>query len=236
MSADPIVDRKLSLRPECLSSAAATRFDLAIIEAAMLYPGTDKVDTASRMRAMRSAAVALMRDAGGALNLTVDPGLFAFAADSMPLELIQEESKKPFVHGVICGFVLAETLGKIQLKFDNATIGSSIRAAEKTFWPHWRVNEKTINNYIWPKFKPVAHLWASFWMRRKAEEDMCFPCHFESISQFLSEAEGFRVMGETMRPARSKSSILDAAKMIRLPFDLSPARLEFERLNDTLDG
>ena len=235
MIGDGLQNGKLDLPLDCLFEATATRLHLAVIEAVMLWPD----DAPARTRAFHSEAVEFLRrgpdeaDAGFLIREDlrgVDFGFdaFKFAAAAPPIGDVIAEAREPYMHGVIAGFVLDQTVGKVALQRQDARVADSIQAAEKAFWPSWRVMVKTINNSIWPRYRCVSHLWAAHWRRASERQDASFPCGRADIATFLSTADAFRKLGESCRTYKSPRPLLVPSETIRAPFPLSTVDLKFE--------
>jgi hypothetical protein len=236
MIGDGLQNGKLDLPLDCLFEATATRLHLAVIQAVMLWPN----DAPSRTRALHSEAVEFLRrgpneaDAGFLARedlrcIDFDFEAFEFAAAATPIRDIIAQAREPYVHGMIAGFVLDQTVGKVALQRKDARVADSIQAAEKAFWPKWRVMAKTINNSTWPQYRRVSHLWAAHWRRASEHEDASFPCGRADIGAFLSTADAFRKLGEACRTYKSPRPLLAPREAIRAPFPLPKvADLKFE--------
>ena len=168
--------------------------------------------------------------------------LLEFAARATPLESLQAAkgmkgaAAEPYLHGIISGFILHETLGKVVLGRKDASIGRSAKIASEKFSnkeasnhldKRVRISISTINNTIWPLYKPVAHLWAAHYSRRLETHDLDWPCNVSRISEFFSTAEAYRHLAETMGAFKSPSVLLVPGIAVRLPFPLAKAELSF---------
>ncbi len=214
----------LALRVECLDPKEASPLDIAAIGAPMLWPS----DETARGRALHAFAVDFMRRnrdwQDGELGF--DP--FDFAAAATPLPEMSRAAENPFVYGFIAGSVLLETVSKIGLRLEDASIGTSIETVSNRFWPKWRVLPKTINNKVWPEYKCVSHFWAAYIFDTIKREDTVFPCHYTKIADFLSIAEAFRDFGETLRAHKAPQPILPVGGAMRLPFEVTKAKIAFQ--------
>lgn len=184
-----------------------SRFDVALIEGVMLWPGEDDED--QRRQAFERSVVEIVRPPGfGALPETAGGDLFALADAAYPLPAIQAWAVKPFLHGVFAGNVLHNVLDLIACDPGNASLGKAIEMAipgarqlsSSTF--KCTIAISTFNNTIWPKYRCVAHLWAAYYARAMVDNHV-FPCVVDDIPAFLADAETYRALGKSQRTKRS---------------------------------
>lgn len=110
-----------------------------------------------------------------------------------------------------------------------------IKAAVETFKKNssggfLRITPGSFNNEIWPKFKSAAHFWAaSVAINTLDNIGGAFPCRPDELGRFLSDAEAYRIAGETTRTKQAATTILDPGVTIRLPdaLKISPSELVF---------
>lgn len=222
MSGHGLKGNVLDLDSDCLS--APSRLHVAIVEAVMLWP----TDASARETALQTSTVEFLRLNRSLRDADLGFDQFELGAGAQPIKEMAEPAKSPFVYGIISGYVLAETVGKIRLDLPQASIGHSIEIASKTFWPRWRVSVKTINNSIWPGYKSVSPLWAAYWMRVTRGAALAFPCTNLELSEFLAEADAYRRLGESLRTFKAPAPLLAADTAVRTPFELPSVSLGFE--------
>ena len=216
----PSTRPQLHLTTMCLSPATATRQHLAAIEAVMLWPDDEKL----RASGFHAADAQFLLENRALLLARQDVDWLRYLADAPRIGDIHV--RDPYAHGVIAGYILHDTVGKIILGLEDASIGKSIATCSQGFWRRFRVSEKTINNVVWPRYKPVAHFWAAYFSNYLAG-DTVWPCDVSKISQFLAEAEAYREFGETLKPFKSRHGVIPPDIAVRLPFAIEKARLEF---------
>lgn len=193
----------------------------------MIWPS----DRSRREQLVTTAAVTDMRTAFS--NVDVPAQWFELAAEAKPLSDVRSSASAPFVRGLIAGHILIETLGHVQLDLP-FSMSAAVRLAIKPFCyktREWKLTAKTVENYVWPTFRPVAHFWAASIDRIKSGEDSKFPCSYRKLADYLSFAEGYRVLGESSSTFKSRNNILRAEESARLPpaieRQIVPAALEF---------
>jgi hypothetical protein len=198
------------------SLANATRLDLAIVEAMMLWPD----DEDARAAATATATVAFYRATKPALTPEETENLIAMAADALPLGVIHNEVRRSlFVSGTIAGQILIHAIGKRSLDMP-VTMDEAIKQAIKPFHgkkSEWKFSPQTINNKVWPTYRPVAHYWAAA-ISRSGKRDGAFPCELRNFAEFLAEAEAYRRLGEATRlTTKSPKTVLLPSESVLLP-------------------
>jgi hypothetical protein len=227
VSGSGLLGDKLDLDSRCLHQPH--RLDLAIIEAVMVWPD----DANARSRAIQTSKVEFLRENINYRNHWSEineVSLFEFVAGAEPIENIHAEVKKHFVRGYASGFILRETIARIQIGAPDATIGASISKMSEIYrrkkdGSGWPLDKKTINNTIWPKYKPVSHFWAAAINYKLQHRSEPFPCEKSRLAQFLEEAEAWRTLGASLRTAKASGPILQGVKSITVPFSLPRGRL-----------
>jgi hypothetical protein len=225
----------LDLRPDCLNKPS--RLDLARIEVVMLWPQ----DETQRARALEAAAVQSLGEMVEQLGADETPvaitvsdlkALTRRILGAPRLTALQQEVRRPFTRGLVAGLLLYEVVGWASLNPAIAGLGRvKAHIVKRRIFP--RVSVKTIDNIIWPSFKPVAHLWAAYQSIRLSTRDVAFPCRIRDLQEFLSTAESFRQAGERLKPKQARETILDPNKTWRPPSTIVvPAiDLDFERVD-----
>jgi hypothetical protein len=204
-------NQTLALRRDCLGDT--TRLDLAVVEAHMLWPDDER----ARQRSIETATVQFGLSISSTFPQQILAGLLPIAAGAAPLPELQESAKKPFFHGILAGRILYGAVrGAIAAAADRSMnlvyddIAKSIPAAQ-------RLSRKTIENKIWPKYRPVAHFWASYVDHALAKGDSAFPCSVGRLGEFLAVAQAFRRLGETMSTPQSPTTILKHHDAVGIP-------------------
>jgi hypothetical protein len=221
----------LDLRSDVLASP--TRLDIAVIEAAMLWPD----DPEMQDNAIRSAFVELSYSIVDQLSPQQKSEVISVAREALPIRTLMAEVKKSrFIKGVIVGSVLHGILVKLSLDPENASKKSIITACIAPFQEtknsgYLRISEKTFDNDVWPRFKSVAHFWAAAFKAQKFDGGRAFPCDLANLAAFLSDAEFYRLEGERARTWKAKEPILREGDAIMLPKSLGikPSVLDFRR-------
>lgn len=219
----------LDLRADCLARAA--RIDLAIIEARMLWPH----DADKRIRYVNAVSIKL---AAGNINRvpfpTPTPTEVRELAESMlsapRVEDFTDAGKRAYTHGLVAGDILFEAVGYQDTGRENIGLGDIKSALVARLGREQHLSKKTIDNTVWPRYKPVAHLWAAHLHRSKETENTAFPCRARDLPIFLAVAEAYRRRGETIRStAKAPSTVLCPGDAVMVPraFKLPEVELNF---------
>ena len=147
--------------------------------------------------------------------------ILAFATDALPLKVIHDRVRQPFMHGCAAGLLLlrAATHASIPQHFKLSDIKHDIAGT-------FTVSVSTVDNTIWPAFRPVAHLFAAY-LVRALEGETTFPCRLVELPLFLARAEDFRSRGEAIFPPRRSDPMLRPGEALTfgVPFPLPPSDL-----------
>lgn len=215
--------RTISFREACV--AQPTLIDVALAGAEMLFPD----DPTARGECFDSAIATGLSNGDFVPGANSPPNLpFQVALNAWEPRRRDAMVELPMVHGAIAGGILADVVGAAQTG-EPISMGTAISRAARAFCykrPKWKVTPKTINNSIWPRFRPVAHFWAAYIDKRPADS---FPCSPWNLHEFLSTAEAYRLLGESSSTFKAKSTILRRDEMTRLP-DAILAQLEVRTL------
>ncbi len=205
----------LELRDDCL--AGPTRWDLAVIEAQMLWPH----DAATRSRYMSAVSTKLnvaaidrvplqkptpteVREFGEMLLTAPRIGDFTKAA------------QKAFVHGAVAGKLLHEAIGLHEIGRENAGLGGIKSMLAACLGPGRHLSQKTIDNTVWPRYRAVAHFWAAHFSEET--DSGVFPCRTRELALFLATAEAYRRLGETIRStSKSPTTVLRPGDAVMIP-------------------
>jgi hypothetical protein len=135
---------------------------------------------------------------------------------------------KVFVNGYVAGLILHNAVSAAEKHPKDAAIQATVKRISESFGLEWRLRPQTINNHIWPRYRPVAHLWAAFVF----SEDDVFPCRHPDLGTFLAKAEAYRELGENTRTRHSRSAVLRPGESAELPagLRLPVVKLRFEPL------
>jgi hypothetical protein len=223
----------IEIRLDCL--AAPLRSDLIGIESVMLWPR----DIKARTEAEQAAVVAAGLEMAKGLNWGSDAllELAGVAADAIPLREIHKWTTVtkggPFVQGLIAGEILFQSVSRSVINSPDASMKRIVADVSKKFSAIWLVKPKTIENKVWPEYRSVAHLWASYRhfsyerLAVKAASHGCpFPCSVANLSLFLAVAEEFRKLGETTKTKQAPTTVLRANESVGLPAGLCLPRIK----------
>jgi hypothetical protein len=233
---NPVID----LRSDLLQNPP-TRRDIAVLEAWMLWPDDQRL----RDAAIETSSVQFEIDIASSLSNEplVPVAAVRRAAAAVPLATVRADARPRFADGIRAGLYLREALVKLDTDPTNAFMKSGAdKIARQPLFGSMR-ERRTFENNVWPRFRPVSHLWAAaldgaFEVSRSAspgQVSAAWPCRPEGLLDFLSAAEGYRVRGETERTRQSPHNILPADQMLRLPADLTiePAALHYVLKGET---
>lgn len=152
-------------------------------------------------------------------------GGLANAAIARPIK--HDEIRRNWGYGLLSGLILMFLLEKkvaslgtaIQLGIDLLTKRYS-RCVMQAKFPSQNFN--TIEQRIWPRFRPSAHIWAALsgskgvvtkrpWTRLQVEK------HPGGIPGLLAEADQFRIAGENRLPTTSNKPVLRPEEVWTVP-------------------
>ena len=199
---------ELRLSANCLSHPLAS--DMAEIHAAMLWP--DNKET--RIDVVAAILVDCLLSSRNSIPEVLVPSIMNVAAKSVPLHERREQNGRSDLElrGIVAGMILNSALST------DMSMKKIIQVIARTFDRATRLGPKTIENSVWPTFKPVAHLWAAWTV---LGDEQHFPCAMAMLPTFLAWAEGFRLVGEKTKTKQSPTTILLACDMARLPCGLA---------------
>jgi hypothetical protein len=186
----------VELSKDCLTRTI--RFDLAVVEAMMLWPEDEK----ARERWLHAAMVREASALGEDLPESHARFSLQLAADTTPLKELKGIAEDRQAHGWVAGAMLhraveraavegSVNLGKIAQEVVQASAGLRRQHG-------MRLSVKTINNRIWPDYRSVAHFWAAY-VTALDEGQKAFPCSIGGLPAFLATAEAYRKAGETVQ-------------------------------------
>ena len=213
----------LDLRDDCL--AGPTRWDLAVVEAWMLWPHDPEI----RKRCIGAVSVKLQVAAIDQIPLRKPTPTEVREYGEMLLtapriEDFTEAAKKCYFHGIVAGFLLIESTGGagVDSRYKSLTDIKNALADR-----YARLSPKTITNTVWPRYRPVAHFWAAHFLETKDPEGWVFPCRMRDLALFLATAEAFRRRGEKIRSnLKSPTTVLRQGQAIMIPPALALPEVE----------
>jgi len=185
---------------------APTRFDLAKIEAVMLWPD----DEAVRARMLNSVLVALAITASNDFTREGLVDLAKHAAVAAPMADIRKDAQERFPQGLYAGKILREAVGYNDINPDRARLGVVMDKATKQFTGRSHTNSKILHNKIWPRYRRVAHFWAAH-IHIALEDRSGFPCQLADLLLFLAIAREYQRLGEAIRQPHSPTAVLAAS-------------------------
>lgn len=193
---------------------------VGVVGSAMLWP--DPADSAIRDGALQAWKVdGKIRHDAMPLPATrkEQRQLLEIVQAAGPIAPFQRAACSPFWFGVGAGFLLQAALkdnGGAKGRSNFAELKAKL--AENGFFKNSPVTVKTIDNHIWPKYRPVAALWASYTAGSAADpQEATFPCTPGTFLEFLAGAESFRKLGESTRFRQSRLTVLEPGKSVVVP-------------------
>ncbi len=205
----------LELRDDCV--AGPTRWDLAVIEARMLWPH----DPETRDSYIGAVSVKLQVAAIDQVPLRkpTPTEVREFAEMVLTAPRIGDFTKawqKAVVHGAVAGKLLHEAVGLHEIGRENAGLGGIKSMLADRLGPGRHLSQKTIDNTIWPRYRAVAHFWAAHCSEYTGSGG--FPCRTRDLALFLATAEAYRRLGETTRStSKSPTTILRPGEAVMIP-------------------
>ncbi|WP_342728866.1 hypothetical protein AAFG07_20825 [Bradyrhizobium sp. B097] len=198
---------------------APTPVDLDAIAALMLWPH----DPAQRDQSIKTSRVETGHSIQEFLAADDLRSLTTLAKDALPLALIQKQMPEPFGHGVRSGFYLQRAVASVA-RGKPETLGKMVKELA-AIEPKIR-DEKTFANTYWPRYRPVAHFWAS---AIDFADGGTLPCRAANLLEFLQRAEGYRVLGEKSSTKQAPRPILRSGETVQIDTSLKiePAILRF---------
>ena len=206
----------LDLREDCL--VAPTRWDLAVIEARMLWPHDPDI----RGRFLSAVSVKIGVSTIGRIPLQeatpptpAEVREFGEAMLSAPrVEDFTEAGNKAYFHGLVAGKILYEAVGRHDIGSENPGL-AAIKSMLTAYFD--RLSQKTIDDVVWPRYRSVAHFWAAHLTVSEEIGIAVFPCRTHDLAHFLATAEAYRRRGETTRSPQSPSPVLRPGEAVMIP-------------------
>jgi len=196
-----------------------TRFDLAKIEAIMLFPE----DEAERALVERAAAARVAVETAEKEQIHAAKGdaiaqLLRYVHEAPRLSEIVAGEKffRRHLFGRVAGIILTETLARRELH-PNAPNMGHVKKRLGAGLKNLKVSKATIDDTIWPRFACVAHLWAAYLALMETTGSDVFPCQVRHFPGFLAVAEANRIEGQNYRIKQASRPVLDAEKTWRVP-------------------
>jgi hypothetical protein len=201
-----------------------TRFDVALIEAIMLFPD----DEVWRAKTATSSFVEWVGDDASTFTQERLAMHQRLTRDALPISEVHKEINiERHVRGVITGSflhnVLVANILDLRQRSKNAIALDCLKPFKRTRerLDGFKLSLSTWNTEIWRTFRPVAHLWAASQRRAKKDGDLAFPCRADRFVEFLADAEFYRLQGEKITTARAHEPILRPGEAFALPKNLA---------------
>jgi hypothetical protein len=195
---------------ETIDVRRASRFDVALIEAIMLFPD----DEVWRAKVAISSFVEWVGDGAAEFSQEALVMLQRMTRTALPISEVHKEfMQERFDRGVITGSVLRKLIASPH-KTIKEIAGEAMREVGRHLDP------KTFHNEIRPVFRTVPHFWAAFIELAGCDPASHFPCPKARLGEFLAAGEFFRLKGESMRMPGTKIMFLRKGEAFRLPPNL----------------
>lgn len=209
-----------------------TRLHLHHLGAVMCWPGGGerfKAVLAEGRKAFRREIMlqgAELIEAGAIPVPSLSPQEFADllrTVSDQPAIDMQEGLDRVYFEGALCGLIVHVAIDRADRAGASLTLESCKRDAQTAFGkvPNgYPFDLKTLNNTVWNKYRPVAHLWAARLAMPRADNKRGFPCRGSELPLFLARAEEYLERGASLRLKQSPVTLLDKVKAWRAPPDL----------------
>ena len=216
----------LDLPTDCLT--APTRWDLAVIEARMIWPhNSDRRERYLSAVSVKVAVMAIDRVPLPKPSWTEVRDLAEAILSAPRIEDFTEAGKRAYYHGLVAGMVLDEAVGLHDIGRENTGLAGIKSAVATRLGPEQRLSQKTIDNTVWPSYRSVVHFWAAYLQRSQETDSATFPCRGRDLSLFLAVAEVYRRRGETIRSTpKSPSTVLRPGDAVMIPPALALPEVE----------
>lgn len=207
----------LDLRADCL--AEPSRWDLAVIEARMLWPHDADLRDQYLSAVSVKVAVASIDRVPIAKPTPTEVRELAEAMLSAPrVEDFTEAGAKAKRHGMVAGTILYDALGFYDIGRGNTSLGDIKRALAARLGPEEHLTEKTLDNTVWRLYRSVAHFWAGHILISRETDSRVFPCRLRDLDFFLATADACRLRGETIRSSpKSPTTVLRPGEAVMIP-------------------
>jgi hypothetical protein len=180
----------MSITVEILSdSSLPPEFDWAAVVAAAYWPG-DYQAREDFLAHIRLSYVARIIPADHAKDILLA------ATEATPFSTVQGRIKRCLYPALQAGGYFHETvaLSHLRMKYSMKRL-ADLMVSGLGGMPGAADTPRQFENHVWPTYRPVAHLWAAYLHRSMDEIDDAPPCSVKALPEFLSLAEGFRVLG-----------------------------------------
>ncbi len=219
----------LDLREDCLT--APTRWDLAVIEARMLWPH----DPDMRGRFLSAVSVKVGVSSIGRVPLQeptpptpAEVREFGEAMLSAPrVEDFTLAGEKATARGLIAGKILLEAVGAHAVGRKNVGLVNIKKRVGTSGSRLGRTTLETVDNKAWYPYRSVAHLWAAHILISKETDSSACPCRLRDLDLFLATADACRLRGETIRSApQATKPLLRPGEAVMIPPALALPEVE----------
>jgi hypothetical protein len=205
---------------------APTRLHLLTIEAMMLWPH----DAERREVALVAGSIEALREIKDQLPREELEALTDLLCVSQRVSDLRGEAERAIIDGLRAGQFLIEVIGQVRLGLNPKMelVADQVCAALGLFAD--AVSGRSFRSHVWPKYRPVAHLWAATQSLHGDANISAFPCDLGEIIDFLALAEGYRELGEQARTHQAPAPILIPGEAVMLPpeFGITPNMPAFE--------
>jgi hypothetical protein len=193
----------------CLGSP--TQLDVLTLEAYMLAPS----DEALRQEIRTSTGIEYVNRHRDLLPSDFFRDLSRTFSDAKPLRMVQEDSRAPFVGGVIAGTILHHAIGTTIEGLKGNSVSYAVSELSNRFKSGY--SRATIHN-LWREFKKVSHYWAAYVSAGLGNNSSAprFPCTVDSLAHFVATADAFRELGQSTRAWKSKETTILPRECLKL--------------------
>jgi hypothetical protein len=205
---------------------------LAYLGAVMLWP--DDLD--QRTELIKTARAAYLKNVIGSVPGACDPGagfdLWEMVFDAIPPRVLMNMGggSRPVDHGWAAGEYLAKAVqdSAAGRRVKLAAIKAAITAPKRRkSHPRLDFSEDTFVNTIWPRYRPVAHLWAAYVYEGLWEvPGSLFPCDLEHLPDFLALANFFYKVALSIEIRQRRDALMSGTDAWTLPPGLPLPRYE----------
>jgi hypothetical protein len=193
------------------SFGSPTQLDVLTLEAYMLAPSDEVV----RKEIRTTTGIEYANRHRDLLPSDFFRDLSRTFSDAKPLRMVREDSRAPFVGGIIAGAILHHAIGTTIEGLKGNSVSFAVSELSNRFKSGY--SRATIHN-LWREFKKVSHYWAAY-----VSAGLCnnsgapdFPCTVDSLAHFVATADAFRELGQSTRAWKSKETTILPRECLRL--------------------
>ena len=196
----------------------------------MAYPD-DEVSHAQLASAIaawdtRSKLAELIRRFGNTHEISVNGRITLNLADAPDArESVKAAAEVSAVGGSLAGIMLGWMVFRAEQPATRAqvSLGDAFRMVDEAYRKHRQRGGgiENLKRHIWPRFRPVAHLWAALHVWNDREVPIETRMTGRDFHQFLMAAEWLRRKGESLKPKRATTAILPRGRTWRIRHEVS---------------